>query len=148
VEVDNDGLVGSKQALESLFVQCMRMLTSLTKNEEIINIDNSNSDTGVSENGSSGNGLESDFNTTSNKDDIGVETALGRESLPDGCTGDTVLLGLRHQLYSKQSSLFLTSSTESQVVVGFLDPTIKEMLFLARRQWSTVLTLELASAGK
>ena len=42
----------------------------------------------------------------------------------------------------------LTSSTESQVLVGFLEPTIKEMLFLARRQWSTVLTLELASAGK
>ena len=29
-----------------------------------------------------------------------------------------------------------------------MEPTIKEMLFLARRQWSTVLTLELASAGK
>jgi hypothetical protein len=94
VEVDNHRLVGGEQRLESLFIQCMRMLTSLTKDKEIVNVDDSDSDTGVSENGSCGDSLESDFNTTSNKDDIGVETAFGRESLPDGCTGDTVLLGL------------------------------------------------------
>jgi hypothetical protein len=72
----------------------MRMLTSLTEDEEIVNVDDSDSDARVSEDGSCCDDLESDFDTTSNKDDIGVETAFGRESLPDGCTGDTVLLGL------------------------------------------------------
>jgi len=72
----------------------MRMLTSLTEDEKIVDVDDSDSDTGVSEDSSCCNSLECDFDTTSNKDDIGVETAFGRESLPDGCTGDTVLLGL------------------------------------------------------
>ena len=94
MEVDDYRLVGSEQRFESLFIQGMRMLTSLTEDEEIVNVDDSDSDTGVSENGSCCDSLESDFNTTSNKDDIGVETAFGRESLPDGCTGDTVFLGL------------------------------------------------------
>ena len=94
MEVDDHRLVGSEQRLESLFIQCMRMLTSLTEDEEIVNVDDSDSDTGVSEDSSCCNSLESDFNTTTDEDDIGVETAFSRESLPDGCTGDTVLLGL------------------------------------------------------
>jgi len=53
------------------------MLTSLTENEEIVNVDDSDSDTCVSENGSCCDDLESDFDTTSDKDDIGVETAFG-----------------------------------------------------------------------
>ena len=94
MEVDNYRLVGSEQRFESLFVQGMGMLTGLTKDEEIVDIDDSDSDTGISEDGSCCDSFESDFNTTSNKDDIGVEPVFGRESLPNGCTGDTMLLGL------------------------------------------------------
>lgn len=94
MEVYDDRLVGGEERLESLLVQGMRMLTSLPEDEEVIDVDDSDSDTNVSEDGSRGDGLESNLDTTSNKDDIGVETLFSRESLPDGCTGDAMLLGL------------------------------------------------------
>jgi hypothetical protein len=94
VEVDNNRLVGSEQALESGLVQCVRVKTGLTEDEKVIDVDDSNSDTGISEKSGSSNSLKGDFNTTSNKDDIGVDTVFGGESLPNRGTGDTVLLGL------------------------------------------------------
>jgi hypothetical protein len=74
VEVYNDRLVGSEQRLESLFVQRMRVLTSLTKDEKIVDVDDSNSNTDVTENSSCCDSLESNFDTASNKDNIGVDT--------------------------------------------------------------------------
>jgi hypothetical protein len=94
VEVDDHGLVGGKQALESLFIQCVWMLARLSEDQQIINVDDSDSDTCVSEQSGGGNSLESDFDTTSNKDNIGVESFISRESLPDGRASDTVLFGL------------------------------------------------------
>jgi len=94
VEIYNNGFVGGEQTFESLFVQCVRMLTSLAENEEVIDINDSYSNTSVSENGSCCDSLESDFNTTSNQDDIGIETIFRRETLPYGCSGDTVLFSL------------------------------------------------------
>ena len=153
VEVDNDRLISGKQAFESLLIQSMGMLTRLAKNQEIVNVDDSDSNTGISEKGSGGDCLEGHFDTTSDEDYIGVKTIFGRESFPDGCTCNAVFLGLRIQIsveffLHSLPKYGLTSSTESQTPVGFLDPTIKLMLFLARRQWSMVLTLLLASAGK
>jgi hypothetical protein len=94
VEVDDNRLVGGEQALEGLFIQSMGVLARLAENEQVVDVDDSDSDTSVSEQGSGGDSLESDFNTTSDKYDIGVDTTFGGESLPDGGTSDTVLLGL------------------------------------------------------
>jgi hypothetical protein len=94
VEVDDNRLVGGEQALEGLFIQSMGVLARLAENEQVVDVDDSDSDTSVSEQGSGSNGLESDFNTTSDKYDIGVDTTFGGESLPDGGTSDTVLFSL------------------------------------------------------
>lgn len=153
MEVDHDRFIGRKQALERLLVQCVRVQSRFTQDEEVADVDHSDAKPGISQEGSSGNRFESDFNTAPNEHDVRVDSVVGRESLPDRGAGNTVLLSLdiRHQYESlivDRLTSGLTSSTESQTPVGFLDPTIKLMLFLARRQWSIVLTLLLASAGK
>lgn len=94
VEVDNHRLIGGEETLKGLFIQGMGMLTSLTQNEQVVDVDDSDSDTLVSQESSSGDSLESDFDTTTNKDDIGVEAFVSGESLPDGRSGDTVPLSL------------------------------------------------------
>ena len=103
MEVDNNRSVGREQALKGLFVQGVGVLTRLAENEEIVDVDDSDSDTCISENGSGCDGLKGDFDTTSDENNIGVETLVGGESFPDGCTSNAVLLGLslsNHALYS------------------------------------------------
>jgi hypothetical protein len=90
VEVDNDRLVGGEQALESLLGQSMRVVTALTEDEQVVDIDNSNAQTGVSEKGGSSHNFESDLDTTADEHDVGIDTVLRRESLPDGGTSDAV----------------------------------------------------------
>jgi len=72
----------------------VRVKTFFAKDEKVIDVDDSNSNTFVSQDGGSGNDFVSDLDSDTDKDNIGVLTAVGRESGPNGSTGNTVTVGL------------------------------------------------------
>jgi hypothetical protein len=83
VKVNDDGLVGGEQAVEGVLGQGVRVDTSLAEDEQVVNINNSDTQTLVAENGGRSDDFEGDLHTASDEDDIGVHAVIGRESSPN-----------------------------------------------------------------
>lgn len=94
VEVDQDRLISREEAVERVLGQGMRVLSALPEDEQVVDVDNSHSEPLVLEDGRRGDDLEGDLDTAADKNNVRILAAVGRESLPDGSTGDTVSLGL------------------------------------------------------
>ena len=93
VEVNDDGLVGSEQAVERVLGQGVRVDTSLAENEQVVNVDDSDTQTLVAKDGCRSDDFKCDLHTATDEDDIGVHAVISRESRPNRCTCDAVSLG-------------------------------------------------------
>lgn len=129
VEVDKHWFVRSEEAVERVLSQGVGVQAFFAKNEKIVDVDNSDSDTFVAEDGRGSDDLVGHLDTNTNKDDIRVLTAVSRETRPNGGTGNAVAVSLYISSVLRLRALPLTSSTESQVVVGFFDPTTRLMSY-------------------
>lgn len=73
----------------------MRVNTLFAQDEQIVDIDNTDADPFISKDRSGCNDFECHFDTATDEHDVGVVTIIGRESGPNGSSGDAVSLGLR-----------------------------------------------------
>ena len=96
------------------------MIAAGSKHQEVVDVDDSDLDTLITEDSSSGNSLKGDLYTTADDHNVRVDTTVGRVFVPDGYAGDTVPLSLTSQLNSlclrRCSHLVNSEPRESRVL--------------------------------
>lgn len=128
------------------------MRADLAQDEQVVDVDHPDPKTFVPQKRRGSDSLERDFDSAAHKHDIGVDPVIGRVSLPDRGTGDAMRFGLFDREPRDRGVLGPDDEADIYRILAELSKGRKGMqdnaLFLARRQWSIVLTLVLASAGK
>jgi hypothetical protein len=94
VEVDNDRFVNSEKAIEGLSTESMGVAAALAQNEQVIHVDNPDSNSLVAQNGCSRKHFESHFDSTSDEHNVRVQTLVRGEAIPHRGTCNAVPLGL------------------------------------------------------
>ena len=69
----------------------MRVTADLSEDQEVNNVDDTNANALVTEDGGGSDDLVGDFDTTTNENDVRVHPAFGRILFPNGSTSDAVL---------------------------------------------------------
>lgn len=97
MEVDNDGLVCSKEGCEGFLGEGMGMSPDFAEDKEVVDVDNPDAEAFLSQDGRGSDHLEGDLDTATHEHNIGVDPVVGRVAGPDRGACDAMPLGLVHR---------------------------------------------------